>query len=73
MESVVRELIKGVIAIAILLAIFLFSRIVFFSYGIDIKDILFYLYRVVRKFCKKISPFQGEPRNYRNYLKFKAI
>jgi len=73
MESLVNRLIRAIVIIAIILAVFLFARILLFSYGIDIKEIAYNASRGIKAFCKKMFPSKGKIRNYRNYLKRKAI
>lgn len=72
METVIRKFIKVLIGIGGILALFLFCRIALFSYGIDIKVFFVNVFRAIKKFVKKISPFKGEIHNYQNYLKYRA-
>ena len=60
METVIRKFIKVLIGIGVLLALFLFCRIALFSYGIDIKLILVYVVRGIKRFLKKMSPLKSE-------------
>jgi hypothetical protein len=65
-------LIKVVIGAGIFLALYLFCKIALFSYGIDTKDILLWIHRVIRGFCRRICPVKGDQRTYRNYLRYRA-